>query len=194
MAEPDTRPGGEARAVESAGVSEGKSHLQPLLAIGTAVTTLAAVLGTLAFTGLLARLPRNHPLLATWAFALVIAGAALWSIAALFRTTEPTPPRMRPFLIGGVAAFTAELILAVGGVLNTFSQDEKPRISARFDSGLVSGSVKVSGLASHKEISIRVHGLRRHPSPDVEWEAFGGDSRTGNSLCRAARGPFPRIT
>ena len=148
-----------------------ESHLQPLLAIGTAVTTLAAVLGTLAFSGLLARLPRNHPVWATIAFGLVILGAAFWTVATLYRDDTKRSTGATRFLAAGILVFAGGLCVAVGAVFHTFSQDEKPRIEVKFDrkTGL-SADVKVGGLASNDKIDVKVFGLWRSDETDTGWK------------------------
>ena len=155
---------------DAAKAKTGPSHLQPLFAIGGAVGSLAAVLAALVFTGTLERLPRNHPWMATFGFALVVVAAGLWTFAFLDATPQEEA-KGKHLKRWGIFFFVVGILLVVAAVFWTYSQDEQPAISGQFDTekGLVV-EVTVGRLASDDFVTVSVHGLRR--DPEGFWEAF----------------------
>ena len=154
------------------GSDDKESGLKTLLALGSAVTGFAAVLGSLVFTGLLARFPRNHPHEARWSFALVVIAAGLWTAASLSTWAKKTSRRENVLLLG-IAVFMTGLIVAVWAIFGTYSEDEKPSVSMRFENNNdVVAEVTARGLASHEQIGVKLLGLRRNADFERGWEPF----------------------
>jgi hypothetical protein len=133
-----------------------------LAQIAAAATTLAGVFAAVAFTGVLARTWRNELEWTLAAFALVLVAAVLWALS-----------RRKGWAF---VLFAIGVIVGIFAVGKTYSESEKPAITASVDENLVlDGVVRVAGLSSDKQLAAEVQGFRRKPeadSADDGWEAF----------------------
>ena len=150
-------------------------------ALGTGITSLAV-------TGTLGRIQRNH---ATWfaiAIGLVVAASACWLIAAALARQDatPSPTGAEPSTTGqagggggggGGGGSKLQHRLAAGGIIlaglgvilgfiisvNTAGEPERPIVSLRLDPTTLtlSGTAKVSRLSSEEPLTVTIDGMRR---------------------------------
>jgi hypothetical protein len=146
-----------------------------LAAITAGVSVLSGGLGLAAFTGVLERAPRNHPVVFGSAFILAAVAGLLWALATL------APSAQRALKIVAMVSLTMGLLLGLGVVFVSYSEKEKPAIAAELDGHRLVGSVKMTGLRSSEQVGVRVEGLQRSDASPSGW--------TARILYEAAVGP-----
>jgi hypothetical protein len=148
-------------------MSNGDSQLGGLATVTAGVSVLSGALGAAVLTGVLERAPRNHPELMGAAFVAAAAAGLLWTVAAI----APGTPQGTLKVLAALA-LTGSVALALIVVVMSYSENEKPSISADVNGdGTLTGSVKISGLKSDEAVGIRVEGLQESKKSPSGWAA-----------------------
>lgn len=140
-----------------------KLDLGGLLAAASGV--VAAIRG-LAATGTLGRLQRNQPEAFIAALALVLFGAAIWTVASLPGVPWPNKTNKqwrRPWLwqAPGIHFTVGGVGLALGVAIFTVNDQQRPRVAGEVDqrTNELKATVRAANLASDEKLVVWVDGL-----------------------------------
>jgi hypothetical protein len=152
------------------------------------VAALATAITSLAVTGTIGRMQRNHPKAFAIAIGLIVAGSAMLLIAGILAKR----PGLRSGLVRaggvvGVAAAAAALIVGFYFSIKTVGEPERPVVSVTLDPGtmVLTGTAEVERLSSGTPLTVTVDGIVRHGSTLVITqrlaEASVGPDGDGNA-------------
>jgi hypothetical protein len=99
-----------------------KQELLDLAPIAIAVAGAVSLFASLSVEGVLGRAQRNHPTALSWAFALLIIGAAIPLMSILLG-------RRRPLALPAAVSFAGGLFAGINAIVNTQDDKGRPRAS-----------------------------------------------------------------
>lgn len=161
------------------------------------VAALATAVTSLAVTGTLGRMQRNHPVSFSIAIGLiVIASATLIITGVLARRPDSRDAFVRIGNAIGVAFAAAALILGFVVSIKTAGEPERPNVSVTLDPAtmVLTGTAKVERLSTGTPLTVTVDGIVRHGASLVIVqrlaEASVGPDADGNAT-KAISVPVP---
>jgi amino acid permease len=174
--------------------------------------SFAALLSSLAVTGVLGQMERNHGEGFAIACSLVFFAAGLWVAVALF------PPPKHPggdnwrgklkrywrtsLQVLGVVSLSVGLIFAIVTLIRTQNDPNEPSIVASITGSALTATVSASGLSTRDHIEVHVDGLigatsaepRRSNATSLFWASVGADNDGKVSLPITLQIPATKFT
>jgi hypothetical protein len=187
--------------------SDNRLELSDLVAIVTGATAIIALLSTLAVTGALQKMQRDHGNFLVAAVALGLAGGMLWVLEAIWRQTaaardrqgtrpesanhkwfqRATPWIQTAMLVGAVVCLFFAVILAVIGMKATQQEQDRPSVTAELDKGVLKVTASAHNLGTEARLRTQIAGLiltteKGHQvlKPEARWTGFSGPDADGN--------------
>jgi hypothetical protein len=170
--------------------ADGNNHVAASITLMVgAVAALGTGITSLAVTGSIGRVQRNHPTWFAIAIGLVVAASACWLIAAALARQDATPADdgtkpsttgakpatkgqnggggsrwQRRLAVGGIALAGIGVVLGFLISVNTAGEPERPIVSLRLDPTTLtlSGTAKVSRLSSEEPLTVTIDGMVRN--------------------------------
>jgi hypothetical protein len=138
-------------------------------ALAAGVTSLFAVIGALAATGVIGRLERNEPDALIAAVFIVLLGSAMLVLAGLPITTDRS--EIFAILVGtGLTVIGIGWAIAAG--IKDAGRSERPRLTVALDSKgtVVKGKVRAANLKSDRTLVVLVEGLNVSEAAKKNWQ------------------------
>jgi hypothetical protein len=165
-----TGAGGQAGATPGGAAAAGLTPTD-VASAAAAVSAVIGVITSLAVTGVLAQAQRNHGEWLLIALGVVVFAATCWAVAAL--NPRAKAGRRRGLKLVALLAFGGGLIAAIGALVWTQKDSERPTVSATFNdkSRVLTGTATAIGVSTDDRLAVLVAGLNEGKPPDYDLQA-----------------------